>query len=97
MKIKPKKLNLDKMWRLYLLLKPVIDDRNQEEILLDEIDKIIELSTPQALLESIHIMYDNDIEFCNMIEFSVLFMIALRENGFFDFVNVIRGLNGFYR
>jgi len=92
--MKPKKLNLDKIWKLYLLLKPSIDNRKQESMLLDEVDKIIELASPKVLLECIHLMYDNKVEFSDMQEFTVLFLRAIDENNFFDFVEFIRGLDG---
>ena len=82
------------MWRLYSLLKPAIENRDTEKYLLDEVDKIINLSNSQVLLECINILYDNSIEFDSVEQFSVLFLDGLVQSGFFDFVDFIRGLDG---
>ena len=90
---KPNRLNLEQMWNLYLLLKPAFDGREQEPLLIDEVDKLINLSTPKDLLECIHIMYDNNIEFNSVLEFSILFLQSIHENDLFSFVEFIRGIN----
>lgn len=91
---KPKKLNLKEMWELYLLLSPAVNDREPEELAFDEILKIIDLASPQALLASLHIMYDNSIKFTTPLEFNDLFSRGIVKCGFLEFCMIIRGLNG---
>lgn len=87
-------LNFQEMWNLYLLLKPAIDNRELKELVLDEIIEIIDLSSPQALLECLHILYDNSIKFDTPMEFNRLFITGIRENDFFGFCGFIRGISG---
>ena len=88
-----KKLNLDQIWKVYNLLKPAVENREPEKVILDEIFKIIELSSPENLLECMRIMYDNRVRFESPMEFNILFMDGLNRNKFFDFCDFIRGLN----
>jgi len=81
------------MWKLYLLLKPAIDNRESKAFLLDEIETIIDLLSVEALLECIHIMYDNKVIFEDMETFTVLFTTSVHKNGAFEFFDFIRGLN----
>ena len=92
--MKSKKLNLEEVWKIYLLLRPAIEGRNPEVLVVDEIDKIIELSTPEVLLECIHVMYDNKVKFNNGLEFELLFANGIIQSKFLEFCEFIRGLNG---
>ena len=83
------------MWKLYLLLKPAIDNRELEKNIADEIFKIIDIASPQSLLDSLHIMYDNRIRFNTPMEFNILFTNGLVNNEFFYFCKFIGELNGF--
>lgn len=86
---------MEEIWKLYLLLKPAIDDRELESTGLDEILTIIDLASPQALLASLYIMYDNKIRFETPSEFNALFLSGIAKCDFLGFCSVIRGLNDF--
>lgn len=91
--MKPKKLNLQEITRIYLLLKSALGDKEEDD-LWDEISKIIRLASPEALLECIYVLYDNKPEIHSVLEFNNWFAKGLLENEFFAFVNFIRGLDG---
>lgn len=92
--MQPKKLNLQEITRIYLLLKPAIDGREREAYFLDEITKVIDLSAPEALLECVRILYDNKPEINNVVDFNEYFATGLLENDFYLFVEFIRGFDG---
>jgi len=92
--MKPKKLNLDEIWNLYLLLKHAVEGREPKETLLDEVLEIIHLAEPQALLASIRIMYDNKIRINSPAEFNEAFIKGVLKCEFLQFCDVIRGLDG---
>ena len=79
---------------MYLLLKPAIDDREPEQIVFDEILKIIELASPENLLFSLRIMYHDRIKVDTPMEFNSLFAEGIILCGFLEFCEIIRGLNG---
>jgi len=87
--MKSNKLNLKDMWRLYLLLKPAIDKRDRKDTIEDEVLEIIKLSDPKALLECVHILYDNKVDTKNAGEFISLMQEGVIRNRFFEFVDVI--------
>lgn len=91
--MKPKKLNLQEITKVYFLLKPAIDNREREASFMEEVQKIVELSNPRHLLEVMMVMGDNLSEVTEPLEFTIRFADSLRENGFFDFVEFIRGLD----
>jgi len=80
------------MWRLYNLLKPAIEGREPEGLVVDEIARLIKDTNAKTLLEVIHIMYDNTIEFSEFEEFIALFINGLYQNDFFGFLMFIKGL-----
>lgn len=83
--MKPKKLNLSEMWKVYQLLYPAVSTIEMDDSVIDNVLDIIELSTPEALLEVMGIMYDNKARFNNPMEFNELFIKGLSENEFFVF------------
>lgn len=87
--MKSNKLNLKDMWRLYLLLKPAIAERDRKDTIEDEVLEIIKLSDPKALLECVHILYDNKVDTKNAGEFISLMQEGVIRNRFFEFVDVI--------
>ena len=82
------------MWRLYLKLKPALEDRERESILFDEAKKLLLLSQEGTLLECLNILYDNKdirkIEPSN--EYILLFINGLIYNLFFEFVDFVEVL-----
>jgi len=82
------------MWRLYNLLKPAIEGREPEGLVIEELFAIIEKSSPQSLLASLHLMYDNKIKINSPIEFNQLFTQGLMQNQFLEFCAIVRGLHG---
>ena len=87
--MKSNKLNLKDMWKLYLLLKPAIAERDRKDTIEDEVLEIIKLSDPKALLEYVHILYDNKVDTKNAGEFISLMQEGVIRNRFFEFVDVI--------
>lgn len=85
------------MWKVYLLLRPSVEHRESETMVLDEAFKIIDLASPQALLEVVNIIYDNKVVFTTPMEFNNLFINGLLGCGFFEFCTIIRGLNGVHK
>ena len=81
------------MWRLYLLLKPAIAERDRKDTIEDEVLEIIKLSDPKALLECVHILYDNKVDTKSAEEFVSIIQKGLIRNRFFRFVDVMRGFN----
>jgi len=94
MKRKPKKLNLDEIWRLYILLESYVDDRVMEKSVIDSSLGIIDSASPQDLLVSLRVMYDNKVEFTTPSEFNELFISGIVKNEFLEFCEIIRGMNG---
>lgn len=92
--MKPKKLNLQEITKIYLLLEPALIDEQAEETVLERLDKIVDVVAPEALLECIHILYDNKVRYSNFVEFQALFIAGLHTNEFFLFVGFLRGLDG---
>lgn len=81
------------MWKLYLLLESVLPE-TFEKTLEEEIISIITTSKPEALLEGIHILYDNKVEIDSAEEFLLYVSKGLTQNMFFVFVEFVRGLYG---
>ena len=89
--IKPKKLNLDEMWKLYIILKPALDNRKSEDVLLDEIDKLLELSPSGTRVACLNVMYDN-IKVTSGAEALALFIQGITKNEFYSFVEYVKAL-----
>lgn len=91
--MKPKKLNLQEITKIYFLLRLPLDGLTEEMTIGEGIQKILDETKPQALLECINILYDNSIDFDSHEEFVVLFINALVENDFFRFVWFMKEMN----
>lgn len=89
---KKKKLTLREIHKLYLLLKPCLPEKD-EEYLIDEMEAILDKITPDIFTQSLRLL-KKDFSKKNGLEILTLFMSGLRENGFFEYVHFIRGLNG---
>lgn len=88
--MKPRKLNLQEITKIYLLLKPSLEGLTEEMTVGDGIQEIFNNSNEQTLLECINTLYDNSIDFDSFEEFVALFVAALIENEFFSFVWIIK-------
>ena len=87
-----KKLTLREIHSLYLILKDCLPAK-EEDYLLDEIDKVLDAITPDALMKSMQIL-KRDFSNKQGIEILNLFIAGLKENNFFEYVHFIKGLNG---
>jgi len=58
----------------------------------DAIQKMLDETSPKALLECINILYDNNIDFEDYREFVLLFIDGITENRFFEFVWIMKEL-----
>jgi len=85
--MKPKKLNLEEMWKVYLFLRHALED--DEEV---DVYSVILNSEPRFLLEALRVLYDNKVTMDNAFNFIKLFSEGLESNDFSDFVNIVRGL-----
>ena len=89
-KPKPKKLSLRQIHRLYLLLKPVLPEK-EEAYLIDEAEKLLEKMNDEMFLSAIEIMYQKKIE-GNPVELLSYFIRGIRQNNFFNYVEFVQGL-----
>lgn len=80
--MKPKKLSLQEIYKIYLLLEPK----------RSTLDEIIEDASPEALLECVGILYDNKARFDSPIGFLDLLISGLMKNDFYDFLVFIEDL-----
>ena len=85
--MKPKKLNLEEMWKVYLFLRHALED--DEEV---NVYSVILNSEPRFLLEALRVLYDNKVTMDNEYNFIKLFSEGLESNDFSEFVNIVRGL-----
>jgi hypothetical protein len=89
--MKPRKLNLSEIWQLYLLLKPAMAGRELNGLLIDEILSLLELSPEGTLVACLNILYNKvELDRLNPLELGLAFIIGLKENKFFEFVDFIR-------
>lgn len=79
------------MWKLYLLLKDGLKDREREKVFFDEIEKLLLASPSGTLFECLPVLYDNkDIEKVPKDKgLIILFMNGLATNSFYEFVDLI--------
>jgi hypothetical protein len=89
--MKPKKLNLHEIHRLYLLLRSCLPEK-EEAYLIDEIEKMVGMmENGEVLLRSIEIMYPKvEIDTRNPLEILLLFTDGLKCNDFFEYVSLVR-------
>lgn len=90
--MKPKKLNLQEITKIYYLLKPSLEGLGDKFTVGEGIQMILDNALPTSLLECINIMYDNNIEFDSYNEFVLLFIEAISKNDFFEFVLIMKEL-----
>lgn len=91
--MKPKKLNLHEIHKLYLLLRSCLPQK-EELYLLDEVDKMVGMmESEETLIQAIEIMYPKKkISRNNPIELLFLFTQGLRQNEFFEYAIFINGI-----
>jgi len=82
------------MWRVYQLLLPAVTGREMKDNVLDEVFAVIDIASPNALLECVNILYDNKARFSSPMEFNTLFIDGLVKNDFFSFCAYMDSLNG---
>lgn len=88
MKLRPNRLSIHKMWKLYRLLKK---DTTQE-YLLDEVIEMMQSIDSKNIKDAIGMMYvDMSL---NPLEVALMFTEGLKYNHFFDFQSFVRTLNG---
>lgn len=89
--MKPKKLSLREMWKLYKVLKDGVG--NQQEYLIDEVLTLMDGISQEDFLLSILLLYPKiNLQRLNAVEFATLFVVGLKRNNFFEFVDLAQGL-----
>lgn len=91
--MKPKKLNIQEIHRLYLLLKDTLPE--QEELyLIDEIEGMVgRMHSGRTLVKAVDIMYPRkELDVHNPLEMLLLFIQGLKENEFFYYAKFINGI-----
>lgn len=91
---KTKKLSFQEMWNLYLLLKSAIDNRELDDLLIDEIVNLLMLSPQGTLATCLGVFYNKvDIDNLNPLEAGLFFIRGIKENDFFNFVKFVRNIS----
>lgn len=91
--MKPKKLNLKEIHRLYLVLKHALPEK-EEVLLIDQVDEMLNKISPSEFMESLSILYKQNPSKKNDIELFLFLIRGLRENNFFEYAHFVKGLNG---
>jgi len=91
--LKPKRLTLPEMWRLYNTLKKGTESK--EAYLVDEVLEMLDKISKEDFLQALLYLYPK-IEFVkiNPVEMATMFIAGLKKNEFFEFIDVIEGING---
>lgn len=89
-KKKKKKLTLEQIHSLYLLLLPYIPEK-EEALLIDQVDKMLESMPSEVFISAIEIMYE-DVKYDSPIKVAVLFIDGLKRNNFFDYASFVENL-----
>lgn len=89
--MKPKKLNLTEIHRLYLVLRHALPDK-EEALLIDEIEKILQRAEPNTMMRCLEIMYSKKPNKSDPFNLLLLFIKGLQINDFFEYSNFINGL-----
>lgn len=92
MNLSPKRLSLNEMWKLYLLLKDSLGD-STEELLVDEIKKIISKIDVDEYKNVLQLLYGKRIFSRHRSEYLLYFVAGLKKNNFFSFVFTIKGIS----
>lgn len=83
----PKKLALDEMWDLYLL----VGDGTGKELLIEEVSALLDKLSPSKLMRIIQILFDGYEK--NPLKIIVLLIQGLKKNNYFLFVDFIKVLS----
>lgn len=91
--MKPRKLNLTEIHRLYLVLKNALP-KDEEAFFIDQIEQIIQAGEPELMERCIEIMYPKPPKESSPLDFLFLFIKGLQDNDFFEYAHFIKSLNG---
>lgn len=91
--MKPRKLTLREMHRLYLLLRDCLPEK-EERYLIDEIGQMVErMKNGNTLIRAIDILYPSKkVDYGNPLELLLLFVRGLKQNEFFEYASFINGI-----
>lgn len=89
--MKPRKLNLTEIHRLYKVLETSLPEK-EEELLIDQIDEIVQRGDPDLMERCIAIMYPKPPKETDPFSLLLLFIKGLQDNNFFEYTNFITGL-----
>jgi hypothetical protein len=89
--MKPKKLNLEEVHRLYLTLKDGLAG-TREVFLIDEVKKLILNNSEENFRLSLEILFGKEVLGLNPGEYALLFVRGLKQNSFFAYVEFLNGL-----
>ena len=92
--MKPKKLTLDEMWKLYRIIKPSLQSE-QKDRLIDEIEAMLDNAPSGMVRSSLSVLYAKPERFsdANPLEFLLLFVVGIKKNKFFKFVEFMSELS----
>lgn len=93
--MKPKKLTLREIHKLYLLLRHSIPEK-EEPYLLNEIEKMVNMMEgEQVLIKAVEILFPKlKVNKDNPFELLLLFIRGLKYNDFFDYASFVKGIRG---
>jgi hypothetical protein len=81
------------MWELYKTLQSGTE--NKESFLIDEIFAMLDKISKEDFLQALLYLYPKiNLSKLNPVEMATLFISGLKHNSFFEFVDVVEGLNG---
>lgn len=91
--MKPKKLNLHQIHRLYLLLRSCLPHK-EEAYLIDEVEKMVGMMEDgDTLFRAVELMYPKiELDTRNPLEILLLFVQGLKQNEFFEYADFINGM-----
>lgn len=85
-------LSLNDIWKIYLLLRPAIVDREMKDTLLGELEILAELAPEGSLVASLDIMYNNLPKNLSVAKAVELLAKGFDKYRFFDFVRFVKEL-----
>ena len=93
MTLNPKKLSIENMCKLYLILKFGLSSK--EKFVMDEVISIMENIDTVSFKSSLRVMYGKDFpKDLSPIEYAAMFIKGLNRNKFFDFCAFMENFNG---
>lgn len=93
MKPRPVRLSLIQMFEFYSALKPGLPEQD-EELLVDEIDRILDKLPKANFLTVMRLLYPNtDFSSRNAVEILIMFIRGIKTNNLFLFHEFMQGLN----